>query len=118
MIKAVMNGGPDYGQDVGPLIRAFFPDWDNTIEYGTHENGTDEEGIIEFRLSPDRFEVVFKCQGKEIRREDDFSFLLPDATKTADFRTGECTETIFTGHSIRAFRKQRERSCHGEHSRE
>ena len=83
MIKAVMNGGPDYGQDVGPLIRAFFPDWDNTIEYGTHENGTDEEGIIEFRLSPDRFEVVFKCQGKEIRREDDFSFSPPGCYKNS-----------------------------------
>lgn len=76
MIKVIMRG-LDYGQDIGPLVRAFFPDWDYKIEYdseGTTAGIQIPEGpYLKMELKPDRIKVNAGENYRGIGKFDNFS---------------------------------------------
>lgn len=76
MIKIIMQG-PDYGQDIGPLVRAFFGN--RAVTFATcDENPAEEDqkentAVITLNLKQESFFISIKDDEKEIHFTDDFS---------------------------------------------
>ncbi len=75
MINVIMRG-LDYGQDIGPLVRAFFPEWDYKIEYNEDPAAPSEipdAPWLKVTLWENRFKVNAGEGNRGIGRFDNFS---------------------------------------------
>ncbi len=97
--------GPDYGQDAGPLIRAFFQDWDNKTEYSEDKDlkvfGDGAEDVLFMDLSENSFRLSLVYNGERSEITDDFSVTPEGCYKNS----GKPDRRMYRNHLHRAIYK-------------